>query len=122
MKLQLKTTDHNYYCQDSNYYVDGLENFGLAEYESWNDFQKSWFTTDLDYNHCFRFDIKNKYNSETDSKVLGEYSLHLYYILQRKGNFVPVYIKTITEDDMEEINSYLQDSWDYIKQQWEEFI
>lgn len=124
MKIKLKETNHSYYCQDSNYYVGGEngKNFGRADYDTWSDFKEEWLNKDLwidhDYNHCFRFDIKEKYDSEEDTEIKGEYSLHLYYMLQRKGNFVPVNIKTITDKDMEEVNQYLEQCWNYLKEQW----
>lgn len=125
MKLKLKQTEHNYYCSDTNYYVNGHGNFGLAEFPTWQDFKYEWLDDDLnidhDYNHCFRFDIKKRYDEETDEELDNEFSLHLYYIMQRKGNFVPVYIEAITEEDMVEVNKYLESCWKYIKTQWSEF-
>lgn len=124
MKIKLEKTNHSFYCNDSNYYVNGLNNFGLAEYDSWSEFKEDWLLDDLtidhDYNHCFRFDIKEKYDHETDSEISGEYSLHLYFMLQRKGNFVPVRINTIVEDEMNEVNIYLKQCWEYLKKQWVE--
>ncbi len=126
MKIKLKETNHSYYCQDSNYYVNGLDNFGRVDYDTWSDFKEEWLSKDLwidhDYNHCFRFDIKEKYDHEEDKEIKGEYSLHLYFMLQRKGNFVPVYIKTITDKDMLEVNQYLEQCWNYLKEQWIELV
>jgi hypothetical protein len=42
-------------------------------------------------------------------------------MLQRKGNFIPITIKEITENDMQEIEKYLNDCWEYLKNQWIEF-
>ena len=127
MKLELKETNHRYYCSDTNYYVGGAngQNYGLVEFPTWDDFKYEWLDNNLsidhDYNHCFRFDIKKKYDRETDTESDTEFSLHLYFMMQRKGNFVPVYIESVTEGDMEDVNAYLDQCWTYIKNQWIEF-
>lgn len=116
--MKLQKTNHSYYCSDSNYYVDGHSNFGLCEYDTWNDFKDDWLlpnnALDDDYNHVFRFDILEK---DEDS---GEFELWLFFILQRKGIYRPVWIKNIEEKDMEEIEQFLKDRWNYLKKQWEE--
>lgn len=112
----LKSTEHSYYCNASNYYVNGNNNFGRSDYESWEEFKANWLnkdgTIDDDYNHCFRFDICE----EEDG-----YGLWLFIILQRKGNFIPVHIKSIKEENMPEIKAFLQSRWEYLKGQWVEF-
>jgi hypothetical protein len=120
--MELKTTKHSYYCNDGNYYNSN----SLAEYDTWQDFKDEWFllkvdSIDHDYNHCFRFDIVNQFDFETDEEIEDKFSLKLYYMLQRKGNFTPVTIREITEKDMPEIEKYLSGCWEYIKGQWEEF-
>jgi hypothetical protein len=125
--MELKPTNHSYYCNDANYYVGNVngENHGRCEYETWEDFKDSWLGKDLsidhDYNHCFRYDIVKQYDSKTDIEREDKFSLKLYFILQRKGNFIPVTIKEITEEDMPEIENYLTSCWEYLKTQWEEF-
>ena len=118
MMLELKETAHSYYCSESNYYVNGNANFGRCEYSTWHDFKDDWLGEDGfiddDYNHLFRFDI-NK-DEET-----GEFNLWLFFILQRKGIFRPVVISLITKDDLEEINAFLHERWEYMKGQWCEF-
>lgn len=32
MALELKNTEHSYYCSDNNYYVGGAENHGRCDY------------------------------------------------------------------------------------------
>jgi hypothetical protein len=120
--MELKITNHSYYCNDGNYYKSN----SLAEYDTWQDFKDEWFLLkgdgiDHDYNHCFRFDIVNQFDYETDTEYLDKFSLKLYYMLQRKGNFVPVTIKEITEQDIPEVEKYLKECWEYLKGQWEEF-
>ena len=37
MALELKNTEHSYYCSDNNYYVGGAENFGRCDYDTWEE-------------------------------------------------------------------------------------
>lgn len=120
--MKLKKTKHKYYCSDSNYYLGDRngENYGRSEYDTWNEFKEEWLGwgddglgIDIDCNYCFRFDI-----DKTDA---GVYDLTLFFMLQRKGIFRPVWIKKIEEEDMEEINTFLENQWNYTKEQWVEF-
>lgn len=128
--MELKGTNHSYYCSETNYYVDGRvgHNHGRCEYNSWNDFKDEWLVTidgkqqlDDDYNHVFRFDIVEKRDMETDEPI-GKYELWLFFILQRKGIYRPVQIKEIAKEDMPDIEKFLKDRWDYLKNQWNEFL
>lgn len=119
--MELRNTNHSYYCNDANYY----SNKSLVEFKTWEDFKSSWLNEDLwidhDYSHCFRFDIKSHFDTELDEEIKDKFSLHLYMMLQRKGNFIPILINEITENDMQEIERYLTDCWKYLKNQWAEF-
>jgi hypothetical protein len=123
--MELLKTNHRYYCSESNYYVNGYENWGRCDYDTWQDFKDEWLNNDLtidhDYNHCFRFDIKNQLDEEKDEEILGRYYMELFFILQRKGIFRPVIIKEIVETDMPDIEAYLQSCWNYMQGQWAEF-
>lgn len=112
---EIKSSDRRYYCSLSNFHV----NDGLVAFNTWEDFKEAWLQYDSDYNHLFRFDIEPKYDEEDN--ITDEYELRLFYMLQRKGNFVPVRIERITKDDLKEINELLQDSWYYIQEMWSEF-
>lgn len=117
--LKLQKTNHSYYCSESNYYVGGQDNYGRSDYDSWKAFKDDWLLDgeiDDDYNHLFRFDILE---SEANP---GNHSLHLFFILQRKGIFRPVFIGRITLEDMPEIESFLLGRWAYMKHQWEEIL
>ncbi|MED1478187.1 MULTISPECIES: hypothetical protein [Bacillus] len=126
--MELKETNHNYYSSGNNFYVGNRngENFGRYEAETWEQFKDDWFIgdneIDHDYNHCFRFDIKAKWDFEAEKEIDGEFSLWLFFILQRKGIYRPVFIKTITEKDLPEIESYLKECWSYLQNQWGEII
>lgn len=119
MSLELKATDHSYYCSESNYYVGGRDNYGRCDYDSWTDFNQEWLDPgdliDDDYNHVFRFDITRS------EEISGRFDLWLFFILQRKGIYRPVRVKNITQGDIPEIKIFLKDRWEYMKNQWKEF-
>lgn len=123
--MKFEETNHSYYCSENNYYVGNRsgENYGRSEYDTWNDFKEDWLyednTIDCDYNLCFRYDIKNKYD-EDDNELSNEYELWLFFILQRKGIYRPVWIKTIEEKDILELEIFLNHQWEYMKEQWKE--
>lgn len=64
MALELKNTEHSYYCSDNNYYVGGAENHGRCD---------------------------------------------------------PVWVRSITKDDLAEIETFLSHRWQYLTSQWREF-
>lgn len=118
--MQLQETYHSYYCNESNYYVGNRcgENFGRSEYNTWADFKEGWLYSDgvninIDYNLCFRFDIKQ--NPEANG-----YELWLFFMLQRKGIYRPVLIKHLEEKDMPNVEQFLKMQWEYIQNQWKE--
>jgi hypothetical protein len=125
--MKLKETNHSYYCSESNYYVGNRcgENYGRCEYNTWEDFKEDWFlndgSIDCDYNLCFRFDIKQNRDIETDEPTEG-FHLWLFFILQRKGIYRPVLIKSVTNSDMIELEVLLKMQWEYMKNQWQEII
>ena len=116
--MKLQKTNHSYYCSESNYYVSVKQNYGRSDYRSWDEFKNDWIFNgefDDDLNHLFRFDI-----FETEG-IPGNFSMHLYFMLQRKGIFRPVIIENITQEDVMEIEVFLKDRWTYMQRQWEEF-
>jgi hypothetical protein len=122
--LELKETSHSYYCSESNYYVNGHSNFGRSDYEDFKSFIDDWSISDgvidWDYNLCFRYDIKQKHDSETDEPIDG-FELWLFFILQRKGIYRPVCIKNLKQEDMHHLEMLLNSQWEYMKRQWVEF-
>lgn len=114
--LKLEATDHQYYCDHS--YPE--------EYETFQEFKEEWVggeldTIDLDYNLVFRYDLERMLDDDT-GKELDGFELKLNYMLQRKGNHVKIIIKNIREEDLKEINPYLNKNLDYIKSLWNEFL
>ena len=120
--LDFKPTNHDYYCCDTRWNARNGE--GFAEFDCWEDFKAEWGLKDKTfydcYNYLFRFDLRQKYEDETDDNT-GPMQLLLFFMLQRKGLFVPVTVNNITEADMPEITEFLQKRWEYLKGQWAEF-
>jgi hypothetical protein len=114
MELELKETGHSYYCELSNYYKADV----AMVFDTWKDFVHEWLDDGLliddDYNHLFRFDIKKE-------EKRRKFSLELFFMLHRKGAFVPILIRKIEESDMPEISEFLEKRWEYMKNQWKEF-
>jgi len=107
--LQSLAIKHPYYCSDSNYY----SNEASQVYETWKDFYEEFGQADKDYNLCFRWDIKK--NDETDQN----YYMEVFYMLQRKGNFIPVMIKKVEESDVPAILKFLQEYWNAVQKLWQ---
>lgn len=123
-ELPLKPTDHNTECSNTNYYVDGLRNFGQEVFGTWQAFKEAYRLTEsfqLSHNEflCFRYDLKEERDEEDE--LTGDIGLYLYLMYQQKGKYVPVRIERIQEGDMEEIQEYLQSCWRYMQGLWTEF-
>lgn len=120
--LELKETKHNNYCVEYNYYA---KDTSLSEYDDFNSFMEDWCLSDglidCNKNLCFRYDIIKKKENETDNQ-LDEFELWLFFILQRKGIFTPVLIKTLKQEDIPYLEKVLSSQWEYMKEQWIEFI
>lgn len=126
--MKLQATNHSYYCSENNFYVGNSkgENFGRSEYETWEEFRDEWLgedgvSIDVDYNLCFKFDIIQKRDPDTDDLIDG-FELWLFFILQRKGIYRPVWIKNISEKDMPYIENFLKIQFEYMKNQWKEIV
>lgn len=119
--MELKATNHSYYCNDSNYFSSEVG----ESFDTWSEFKSEWLdeklSIDHDYNHCFRFDINPLFDPDLDIEYDNRFSLHLYMMLQRKGIFIPIVIEEIFQEDMAEIKEYLHACWGYLQGQWEEF-
>ena len=101
--LELKNTNHDYYCSWGEYEI----------FCSWKGFKEfrglDWYDSYL----LFRFDLE-QYKEEEDWK------LKLYYAHQADGDYIWCAIVSITEDDLPEINEYLKNAKNYLLKMWEE--
>lgn len=119
--MELRATRHEYYCE--------TEVSSKLTYATWQDFKDEWgpdpvtqMPLDQDYNHIFRYDLIQVEDDDGSGEALpGKFELRLFFMLQRKGRYLPVVIENIKEEDMEQITEFLEGYWEYMKGQWSEF-
>ena len=98
---------HNYYCSESSFYNLGFD----TSYETWGDFISDMGNSDLDMNLVFRWDVKK-------CDEVGYY-MEIFIIHQRKGRFVPFFIKYIEDKDLHSILEFLKKRKSHLKNLWE---
>lgn len=101
---------HPYYCSDNNFYSREAG----CRYKTANDFLDEWENTDEDLNLVFRWDVKE----HDDSCEGGGFYANVFIMQQRKGIFYPVYIESITEEEVDRFKAYLQKHFELIKKLW----
>lgn len=106
MTLEDLLVKHDYYCHESNYY----SNDPAQKYDDWESFYSEFGDADLDYNLVFRWDLRKRDN--------GEFYLEIFFMLQRKGIFKPVWIDSVKEENLPEIISFLSPYWEKLNQLW----
>jgi len=110
--LKQLSVDHPYCCSDTNYY----SNDASMRYDGFPEFLQEWKDSDLDYNLCFRWDIKEK--TDSDDNLTGKYEMEIFMILQRKGIFMPIKINRVFEEDLKDILEWLNIRKDYLISLW----
>ena len=108
--LKELSVEHSYYCHTTNFDSGG----GLV-YDSWAGFLDEFRDCDFDLNLVFRFDVEEKELYE------GDYVLKIFMIHQRKGRFLPIVIRSVTEGDEDEIWEFLSTAYNHLKKTWEPF-
>lgn len=99
--------NHPYYSSDSNYFKQGVG----QHYPSWREFATEWEDNDLDLNLLFRWDWQAADEDEDEQ-------LKLFYILQRKGLYMPITV-SVTAADEDAVRAYLAPRWERMKLLWE---
>lgn len=116
--MSLRDAKHPYYCAESNFYHRREPD---QTYESWADFVENGelFDGDRDLNLLFRWDwvIPDPGDYEVDEPVPGE-SLDLFFMLQRKGIFLPVTVNNVTAEDEPAIHAWLTGCWTTMRAVW----
>lgn len=102
---------HFYYCSLSNY----TNNDAAMQFDTWQDFNDEFGDGSIDYNLCFRWDVKEETN---DDDVHIGYKMEIFIMQQRRGNFVPCRIDRVTDADVESIIAYLTPHLEYLKNIW----
>ena len=113
MKFSDLTVEHPYYCSEANYYSREAK----MTYKNWEDFIDDWGSADVEYNHIFRFDVKQYEEGENQ----GLYYAEIFVMLQRKGLFKPISIKKVSENDKDSMIELLLKHWEEVKKMWKPF-
>lgn len=119
-ELHELSNKHSYSCHTSNYY----SNESSDRFESFDDFLSEFSDADIDYNLCFRWDIKSReseYNDEDSKEELenyGKYWAEIFLMQQRKGIFYPITINSFKEEDIPKFLEYLKPHKEYMGQLW----
>jgi len=113
MTLKQLSMDHDYYCNNSNYY----SNEAALEYRTWEEFYNEFGQADVDMNLCFRWDVKEILIGEEETPT-GRYCMYVYIMGQRKGKFVPVSIGSVLEENIPSITKYLGMHWEKLDSIW----
>lgn len=90
-------------------------------YDNWEDFKNEWdvFTDfDVDLNLIFRWDIQKNVDDETDEE-LDSFRIIFFMIQQRKGIFKVVEIENVNEEDLPEIQEFLNWHWLKLNKIWD---
>jgi hypothetical protein len=74
--------DHPYYCNEGNYYENGLHEV----YDSWASFYEDWGNNDPDLNLAFRWDWQRDNPDDLiEGETPGPDVLKVFWVLQRKA-------------------------------------
>lgn len=116
----LKETNHDYQnCLCGNFY--DIKTSGA--FTSWDEFKKNYNgfaendplfeNFDDTYHFVFRYDIYKKREEN--------YTLELCIMLQRKGVYTHIFIKNVTESELNgEVKTWLNGRLKYLKSLWKE--
>jgi len=102
------TVEHDYYCNDDNYF----SNDARLKYNCWEEFYDEFEDADIDMNLVFRWDM---------SKSTKKYTLKLYMIQQRKGIFTPIIVKDFKEENINEFIKYITPHIKKLENIWKPF-
>jgi hypothetical protein len=119
MTLKDLAVKHPYYCHTNNYY----SNDALGEHSTWKDFYDEFKDADIDMNLVFRWDIEEvpiEDRRELDNTT--GYRMKVFIMGQRKGLFIPQVISNVSEEDVEEIMSFLTPHMERLKEIWSPFF
>lgn len=119
--VHLWEIDHDYYCNESNFYANGT---GM-KFASWQDFMEGFGDSDFDMNLIFRWDWKSPRN-DADEVVLNpdpyyrDGNLQLFFMGQRKGKYWCVEV-SVCQADEPEVIKFLQPRFEHLVNLWSPF-
>ena len=106
--LESLLVEHPYYCSDNNYF----SNEPAKDYVTMTDFFQDFENVDVDMNLMFRWDF---HNYEENNGVI---SASIYLMLQRKGIFMPISIKSVSEKEAIRFKKYAKRHWKNLQKMW----
>lgn len=108
MELDELAVDHDYYASDDNHY----SNDAVGRYNTWIDFYEDFKDADIDLNLVYRWDVYKRESSE-------EYYMKIVMILQRKGIYMPIHIKSVENKDVEQILKFMKPHFEKLLKIWQ---
>ena len=108
---------HPYYSSESNFYSNEYP----YRFGSWKKFRESgWYDSDEDMNYLVRWDWKtpDPDDYEATGVPLPDHdTLHLFFVLQRKGIYAPVEVAVKSEDEPD-VKAWLKTRWRTVQANW----
>lgn len=115
---KLYEIDHEYLCSADNYF----DNNCSFNYKTWTEFLEVMGEAEDHFNLIFRWDWKaiNDDGKFSEDDYYRDGILSLYYMNQRKGQFVSRHIEVCKKDD-DKIRIFLKQKFNYLVKLWEPF-
>lgn len=104
-------TEHSYYCSTENYHSGS----STRRYKTFDDFIDEWGGPPDDHNLVFRWDVRDDVRDTP-----GGLTLEVFFMLQRKGAFIPCVVD-ITAEDLPAIEAWLAPHWEHMRKLWAPF-
>jgi len=116
---RLWESDHEYYCNEGNYYATPDKT--VFHFRSWSDFIGEMGNADMDYNLLFRWDWSEK-TEEGDPTYSGDDyyrngKLSMFWMGQRKGRFTCTIVDVCRADEPMVVE-YLAPRFRYLLDLW----
>ncbi len=105
MAKHLWEVEHDYYCNEANYYSNECHEV----YESWKEFIDAEGDNDMDLNLLFRWDW--------DVSESGKHLLQMFWVGQRKGLFRCTEVQVKPEDEPKVIK-FLKPRLEHLMKLW----
>ncbi|BCH33161.1 hypothetical protein MesoLjLc_50910 [Mesorhizobium sp. L-8-10] len=112
--------DHPYYMNEGNYFEAGQHTRWL----SWQDFEREFKDSDLDYNWFVRWDWLEGEDSGGGTYNGDDYYRHAVFMLQMIGQrkaYLCSHEIAVCRADEPTVRAFLQKRWEYMQQMWEPF-
>lgn len=115
MDIKKLAIGHPYYCSESNYY----SNDASVAFDTMTEFLDVFGDSDVDMNLCFRWDVRDKTDLGGEEKEEGKYYAEIFIMGQRKGKFIPIFVESFEQHEVERFLEYANKHLDTLKKMWE---